>query len=264
METIRKIVAIGGGDSGRVRPDGTREAYETQAIDREIVRLTGKEHPHFLYLAHSMITPDGEKERTAFDTACAVFGGRFGCECRQLLSADVEADANAAAEAIAWADIVYEAGGNTFAMLNFWRDHGLDALLRRAWEDGKVMCGASAGAICWFSGGNTDHPAFINRPVNRIPALGLIDAYFAPHADNPGKRESVNRSLRRLGGVGISVSNCCALEIVGDGWRVIPGDGSARGLEPYVLKTTCAGGTLREEKLPVTPELQPLDALIGK
>ena len=249
MEMIRKIVAIGGGDSGRVRPDGTREPYETEAIDREIVRLAGCGHPHFLYLAHSMITPDGEKERAAFDTASAVFGGRFGCECRQLLSADVEADANAAEEAIGWADIIYEAGGNTFAMLNFWRDHGLYVLLRGAWEAGKVMSGASAGAICWFKYGNTDHPAFINRPVNAIPALGFINAYFAPHCDAPGKRESVNRSIKKLGMTAVSVSNCCALEIVGDSWRVIRGDGSARGLEPYVLKTTYEGGKLHEEFL---------------
>ena len=49
-----KIVAIGGGDVGR---HGT--SYETGAIDREIVRLSGRERPHFLFIGIAKGMPTG-------------------------------------------------------------------------------------------------------------------------------------------------------------------------------------------------------------
>ncbi|MDD6011357.1 MAG: hypothetical protein PUC33_00760, partial [Oscillospiraceae bacterium] len=49
----RKIVAIGGGENGRKRSDGTRCPYELANQDKEIIRLTGKEYPNFLLIAHA-------------------------------------------------------------------------------------------------------------------------------------------------------------------------------------------------------------------
>ncbi len=46
---------------------------------------------------------------------------------------------------IDWADIIYEGGGNTLDMIKMWREIGFDQILRQAWENGKVMCGVSAG-----------------------------------------------------------------------------------------------------------------------
>jgi len=43
-------------------------------------------------------------------------------------------------------DAVYVGGGNTANMLAIWRVHGLDRILRRAWEDGVVLAGRSAGS----------------------------------------------------------------------------------------------------------------------
>ena len=47
-----KIVAIGGGENGR-----GEHPYETGPFDREIVRLTGKDDPNFLFigLANSFV-----------------------------------------------------------------------------------------------------------------------------------------------------------------------------------------------------------------
>ena len=47
-------------------------------------------------------------------------------------------------------DAICVSGGNTANMLAIWRVHGIDALLREAWEAGVVLWGASAGMICWF------------------------------------------------------------------------------------------------------------------
>ena len=50
-------------------------------------------------------------------------------------------------------DLIYVGGGNVVSMLGAWRAHGLDAVLRRAWRKGIVLCGPSAGSLCWFERG---------------------------------------------------------------------------------------------------------------
>ena len=53
-------------------------------------------------------------------------------------------------------DVIYVGGGNTKSMLAVWRDWDLPRPLRRAWMNGTVLAGISAGAICWFRMGVTD------------------------------------------------------------------------------------------------------------
>lgn len=46
--------------------------------------------------------------------------------------------------------IVAIGGGDTLNMIKLWKENGFDKVLRNAWKNGKVMCGVSAGANCWF------------------------------------------------------------------------------------------------------------------
>ena len=56
-----------------------------------------------------------------------------------------------------WADIILVSGGNTLYAIDRWHNLGMDDMLRRAaLERGVVICGGSAGAICWFDGGHSD------------------------------------------------------------------------------------------------------------
>lgn len=57
----RKIVAIGDGHNGRIKDDGTIDPYETGPMDLEIIRLTEKEKPNFLFIAHYQTNPESEK-----------------------------------------------------------------------------------------------------------------------------------------------------------------------------------------------------------
>jgi dipeptidase E len=52
-------------------------------------------------------------------------------------------------------DVFWVAGGSTANLLAVWRLHGLDSLLRTAYERGAVLCGVSAGMNCWFEGSTT-------------------------------------------------------------------------------------------------------------
>ena len=71
-------------------------------------------------------------------------------------------------------------------MLAVWRLHGVDALLREAWQSGTVLCGVSAGAICWFASGLTDSFGPELQPLHG--ALGLLPGSFCPHYDGEAAR----------------------------------------------------------------------------
>ena len=48
-------------------------------------------------------------------------------------------------------DLIYVGGGSVVSLLGVWRAHGIDEILREAWESGIVLCGLSAGSLCWFA-----------------------------------------------------------------------------------------------------------------
>ena len=48
-------------------------------------------------------------------------------------------------------DLVYVGGGSVISLLGTWMAHGIDLMLRAAWEAGVVMTGLSAGSLCWFA-----------------------------------------------------------------------------------------------------------------
>jgi dipeptidase E len=77
-------------------------------------------------------------------------------------------------------DLVYVGGGNTANMLAIWREHGLDEIVREAWEAGVVLAGVSAGMICWFEGGVTDS---FGPHLEAMECLGLIPGSACPHYD---------------------------------------------------------------------------------
>jgi peptidase E len=83
-------------------------------------------------------------------------------------------------------DAVCVAGGNTANLLAIWRLHGLDSIMREAWEQGIVLYGASAGALCWFESGSTDS---FGRDLSAIDnCLGFLPGSFCPHYDSEVRR----------------------------------------------------------------------------
>jgi peptidase E len=82
-------------------------------------------------------------------------------------------------------------------MLAIWRAHDLDRLLVRAWENGTVLAGLSAGAMCWFEGGVTRS----SGPPERIDGLGLLPGSLSVHADGEPERLPVWLSEVRSGGL---------------------------------------------------------------
>ncbi len=82
-------------------------------------------------------------------------------------------------------DAIVVGGGNTLNMLAIWKAQGIDVLLRKAYENGTVMGGGSAGSLCWTSGGTTD-----SRPVELsiVEGLAFIKKSHCPHYNSEKSR----------------------------------------------------------------------------
>jgi len=100
---------------------------------------------------------------------------------------------------VAEQDIIYVGGGNTANLLSIWRVHGLDRILRQAWRRGVILCGVSAGMICWFRDGLTDSYGGLAALGH---GLGFIEASACPHYDGEKERRAAYRKVIKEGLLG--------------------------------------------------------------
>jgi peptidase E len=99
------------------------------------------------------------------------------------------------------------------SLLGVWRAHGIDAILREAWEAGVILCGLSAGSLCWFAEAVT---GFHGAP-RRLDGLGLLPFSNCVHYE-PGskRRESYHRFLREGMRPGYAAEDGAALHFTGE------------------------------------------------
>ena len=110
-------------------------------------------------------------------------------------------------------DLVYVGGGSVVSMLGVWRAHGVDAILRDAWEAGVVMAGLSAGSLCWFSEAMSGY----HGESTPVRGLGLLPGSNAVHYDKePGRRPAFHAAV--LAGMrgGYAAEDGAALHFVGE------------------------------------------------
>jgi peptidase E len=92
----------------------------------------------------------------------------------------VERDTDDLRDLVLRQDAVFVGGGSTANLLAVWRVHGLDAIMREAYDRGVVLAGISAGMNCWFEASTTD--SFLvgtARPLT--DGLGLLAGSACPH-----------------------------------------------------------------------------------
>jgi aminopeptidase N len=98
-------------------------------------------------------------------------------------------------------------------MLAVWEDWGLDKILKNAYNSGVIMCGVSAGAICWFQKGVTDS---WSDELRVMDCLGFVKGTCCPHYDEePERRPFVSESLsNNIIDSCYSVDGGCALHMI--------------------------------------------------
>jgi len=90
-------------------------------------------------------------------------------------------------------DVIFVGGGNTANLLAVWRVHRFDEILRDAWESGILLCGWSAGMICWFEACVTD--SFGPHLAGLRDGLGFLAGSACPHYDGEDRRRPVYERL---------------------------------------------------------------------
>jgi len=117
-------------------------------------------------------------------------------------------------------DAIFVSGGNTANMLAIWRVHGIDQLMREAWERGIVLFGWSAGMICWFEAGVTD--SFGPQLEGMRDGLGFLRGSACPHYDGEERRRPRYRELIASGfPEGIAAEDGVGLHYVGTELREV-------------------------------------------
>ncbi|MCH5160699.1 MAG: Type 1 glutamine amidotransferase-like domain-containing protein [Clostridiales bacterium] len=210
-----KIVAIGGGSIGR-----NGYEYELKSIDEEIVALTGKPNPRLVFIGLALVA--GEYVDGYFDKIDENFSA-LGCKCEYLKESFLP-DRDRIKALIDNADIIYVGGGNTLRLMNLFKRYGMVEILAAAKDRGCVMCGVSAGGICWHKFGNSDSRKFTSESLQliKVSGLGFIDALYCPHYDTePRRQPDLERMMKRTSGVALAFDNCAALKIDGDNYEVL-------------------------------------------
>ena len=136
---MRQVIAIGGGGFGRTQ--------ESNLIEQFILDQTSKKNPKICFIP----TATGDLDPYIVNYY-SVFS-KLNCEATHISFFKRTIDLE---EHVLKQDAIFVGGGNTKSMLAVWKDWGLDSLLKIAYEKGTIMCGVSAGAICWFESGITD------------------------------------------------------------------------------------------------------------
>ncbi|MEM6320007.1 MAG: peptidase E [Bacteroidota bacterium] len=171
----RQIIALGGG--------GFSMEPENPALDNYILEQAHKPQPKICFIGTASGDSEGYIERfyTHFNNKNCVpshlslFKGHTD---------EIEAF-------VLQQDIIYVGGGNTRNMLVLWREWGVDKMLKKAYANGTILSGLSAGAICWFEEGLTDS---IPNQLNKLDCLGLLKGSNCPHFDGEAERQEAYRN----------------------------------------------------------------------
>ena len=149
-------------------------------------------------------------------------------------------------------DVIFVGGGSVANMAAVWRVHGIDQVMRQAWEAGIVLAGVSAGAICWFAGGVTDSFGPVLRPFT--DGLALLGGSFCPHYSGEPARRPAYRRLVGDGTLeaGIACDDGAAAHFAGTEFAGIVAD--APGPTAYRVSPDGSGG-VSEQPLPVSTRL---------
>ena len=217
---MKKCVLIGGGDTGR--GDTT---YTTKEIDEEIVKLTDKENPNFLFIGLASSHAD-----SYYDTMKKIYKD-LGCTPVYLKKSNLVNNPDIVKQKIEDADIIYICGGDTVKLLDHVKEYNIEKLLLDAYNKGTVIAGMSAGAILASNKGFSD--SLITRGESEnyefIKGLNFVDINFCPHYNtDPKKKDDLEKYLSKNNEEVYCLENNTALEILDDKISLIKSDKSSK------------------------------------
>ncbi len=239
-EVTRQIIAMGGGGF-------TMEG--TPLLDNYVLKATGKKTPKICFLP----TASGDSVDYV-----ARFQRSFARKnCIPTVLELFRRDGRHLEGHLLDQDAIYVGGGNTANMLAVWRVHGVDVILREAWNQGIVLSGVSAGAGCWFEGSSTDSFGPALEPLR--DGLALLQGSLCPHYDGEERRRPRFHEMLTGGTLpaGFGVDDSAALHFHGDTLhRVVSSSPHARAYSVRAQDKTIQEALLPCEYLGTTAGVQ--------
>ncbi len=229
----KKIIAIGGGE---IRNKTTLK------IDEYIAELAKKRAGEKRAVGLFIGTASHDS-MPYFNSFRKTYTSVFDIKAEVALVVYGEMDIERIKNKIDVADFIYIGGGDTVYMLEKWAETGLDKLILNAYEEGKIICGLSAGAICWFEDMYTDYEIMRGESSDYVlkKGLGVLKGTMCPHFD---EREKDFMSAFEKGDLlsAFCVENDCAVEFTdGKPSKIVSSGGKA-----YLLKKE-QGKTVKRE-----------------
>ena len=171
------IIAIGGGGFGRNPKKPIIEDY--------ILNLSDSQNPNITFF------PTASAENSDYIVNFYTAFSSLNCNPKHV---SLFKNTTNLESIIRDSDIIYVGGGNTKSMLAVFKEWGLDKLLLKAYKDGKILAGVSAGAICWFDQGITDS---WEDGLRVLDCMGILKGVCCPHYDGEVDRKpSVEKFLK--------------------------------------------------------------------
>jgi dipeptidase E len=208
-------------------------------LDDHVLSLTGVERPRVCFLP----TASGDADHYIVRFYRAFAATR--CEPSHISLFRRETGVGDPHAHLLEQDLVYVGGGSLISLLGTWQAHGIDVALREAWRSGVVLCGGSAGSLCWFSHAIS---AFHEGPARSMEGLGFLPWSNAVHyEDEPGRRAAFQQAVAEGMPPGYGAGDGAALHFVGTELaEVVSSRPQARAV--YVSGEE---GTVQERELPV-------------
>ena len=230
----KRIIAIGGGE---IRNKTTLE------IDRYVSELA-KAHAGEVRANALFLGTASHDSMPYFNSFRKTYTSVFDIKAEVGLMVYGEMSIEKIADKIDKADCIYIGGGDTVYMLERWKELGVDKMILDAYEKGKIICGLSAGAICWFTDMYTDYEIMRGQSSDYVlkKGLGVLKGCMCPHFN---EREQDFTKAMKTSNVpfAYAIENDCALEFVnGELTKVISSGGKA-----YTL--TNANGEIEKKEI---------------
>ena len=209
-------------------------------LDDHVLALTGVERPRVCFLP----TASGDADHYIVRFYRAFSASR--CEPSHISLFRRETGVGDPRAHLLAQDLVYVGGGSVVSLLGTWRAHGIDLALREAWQAGVVMCGGSAGSLCWFQSALS---GFHEGTARQVEGLGFLPWSNAVHYINePGRRAGFVDAVASGMAPGYGASDAAALRFVGTELAEVVS--SRPGAQAFYVSPDGEGGAL-ERELPV-------------
>jgi peptidase E len=229
MSRVPQVVAFGGG--------GFSMESGNPLLDDYVLAATGAERPKVCFLPTASGDADHYIVRFYRHFSAAV------CEPSHVSLFRRDCGAPDPASHLLEQDLIYVGGGCVRSCLGAWRAHGIDNVLREAWARGVVMCGLSAGSLCWFEEGLT---AFHGEQGLPVAGIGVIMGSNAVHYDKePRRRPDYQAAISRGMAPGWAADDGAALHFVGQGLSRVVSSRPKAG----AYRVECVGGAAVETPL---------------